>query len=168
MGFRLLALALGASAVLAGAGAGTGAGAEAVRAEPEVLVKCEGPGAAQRFTRATGWQPTANPDRSLVITRQNGKLSMELAGDNPISSRAVMALPQHAITTFRVLGHNGVQNFHVVSGLYSGKPVLKHTIFGAKDGSGVFNQEDYTLDTCSVVSPDVAVGKQVAGPPAKP
>jgi hypothetical protein len=163
MRFRLVVLALGASAAVAGAGL-----AGKAQAEPEVLVKCDGPGAAQRFTRDTGWKPTPNPDRSVIITRENGKLAMELAGDNPITSRAVMALPQHAITTFRVLGHNGVQNFHVVQGLYSGKPVLKHTIFGAKDGSGVFHQEDYTLDNCSVVAADVAVEKEVVGPPAKP
>ena len=158
MRFRLAVMALGASVALAGA----------VRAEPEVLVKCDGAGPGQRFTRDTGWKPWPNPDRSIVITRENGKLSMELSGDNPISSRAVLALPQHAITTFRVLGHNGVQNFHVVLGLYSGKPELKHSIFGAKDGSGVFHMEDYTLANCSVVGSDVLVEKEVAGPPATP
>jgi hypothetical protein len=158
MRFRFAVLALGAAAALAGA----------ARAEPEVLVKCDGAGSAQRFTRDTGWKPAPNPDRGIVITRDKGKLSMELTGDNPISSHAVLALPQHAITTFRLLGHNGVQNFHVVLGVYSGKPELKHTIFGAKDGSGIFHQEDYTLDNCSVVAPDVAVEKEVVGPPAKP
>jgi hypothetical protein len=158
MRFRLAALALGASAVFAGA----------ARAEPEVLVKCDSPGPAQRFTRDGGWKPYPNPDRSLVITRDKGKLAMELTGDNPISSRAVMALPQHEIVTFRVLGHNGVQNFHVVTGLYSGKPEVKHTIFGAKDGSGVFHQEQISLTNCSVVSPDVVAVKEAAGPPGKP
>ena len=75
---------------------------------------------------------------------------------------------RHNIETFRVLGHDGVQNFHVVLGLYSGKPELKHTIFGARDGSGVFNMEENTLDSCSVVAADVAVVKEGAGPPAKP
>jgi hypothetical protein len=157
MRFRLAALALAAGVALVGA----------ARAEPEVLVKCDGSGPAQRFTRDTGWKPYPNPDRSIVITRDKGKLAMELSGDNPISSRAVMALPQHEITTFRVLGHNGVQNFHVVQGLYSGKPELKHSIFGAKDGSGVFHQEETTLENCSVVAADVAVVKQEAGPPGK-
>jgi hypothetical protein len=159
MSLRLATLALGVAAV---------GWAGAARAEPEVLVKCDTPGIAQKFTRDGGWKPYPNPDRSIVITRDKGKLGMELTGDNPISSRAVLALPQHAITTFRVLGHNGVQNFHVVLGLYSGKPELKHSIFGAKDGSGVFHMEDYTLANCSVVGSDVLVEKEVAGPPATP
>ena len=158
MRFRLAAWALGAGVALAGA----------VRAEPEVLVKCDGGGLAQRYTHATGWKPYPNPDRGIVITRNNGKLAMELSGDKPLSSGAVFALPQHNIETFRVLGHDGVQNFHVVLGLYSGKPELKHTIFGARDGSGVFNMEENTLDSCSVVAADVAVVKEGAGPPAKP
>ncbi len=158
MRFRLAAVALGAAITLAGA----------VRAEPEVLVKCDGAGPAQRFNRDGGWKPYPNPDRAIVITRDKGKLAMELVGDNPISSRAVMALPQHEITTFRVLGHNGVQNFHVVTGLYSGKPELRHTIFGAKDGSGAFHQEQTSLTNCSVVSPDVVAPKEEAGPPGKP
>jgi hypothetical protein len=157
MRFRLAILALGAAVALAGA----------ARAEPEVLVKCDGAGPAQRFTRDGGWKPYPNPDRSLVITRDKGKLAMELAGDNPISSRAVMALPQHEITTFRVLGHNGVQNFHVVTGAYSGKPEVRHTTFGAKDGSGVFHQEQIALTNCSVVSPDVMAPKEEVGPPGK-
>jgi hypothetical protein len=159
MRFRLAAVALGAAVALAGA----------VRAEPEVLVKCDGGGPAQRFTRDTGWKPYPNPDKSIVITRNNGKLAMELTGDKPLSSGAVFALPQHNITTFRVLGHDGVQNFHVVLGLYSGKLELKHTIFGGRDGSGVFHMEENTLDNCSVVGSDVAVEKPTAaGPPAKP
>jgi hypothetical protein len=158
MRLRLAALTIGACAALAGA----------ARAEPEVLVKCDGSGPAQRFTRDTGWKPYPNPDRSLVITRDKGKLAMELSGDNPISSRAVMALPQHEIVTFRVLGHNGVQNFHVVTGAYSGKPEVRHTIFGDKDGSGVFHQEQTSLTNCSVVSPDVAAPKEEAGAPGKP
>jgi hypothetical protein len=157
MRFRLAALALGVGVVAAGA----------AWAEPEVLVKCDGAGPAQRFTRDGGWKPYPNPDRSLVITRDKGKLAMELAGDNPISSRAVMALPQHEIKTFRVLGHNGVQNFRVVTGLYSGKPEVRHTIFGAKDGSGVYHQEQISLTNCSVVSPDVVAPKEEAGPPGK-
>ena len=157
MRLRRAALALGAGLV---------AVAGAARAEPEVLVKCDVAGPANRFTRDGGWKPYPNPDRSLVITRDKGKLAMELTGDNPISSRAVMALPQHEITTFRVLGHNGVQNFHVVTGLYSGKPEVRHTTFGAKDGSGVYHEEQASLTNC-VVSPDVATPKETAGPPGK-
>jgi hypothetical protein len=157
MTFRRAAVALGAAIALAGA----------ARAEPEVLVKCDSPGPALRFTRDGGWKPYPNPDKAIVITRDKGKLAMELEGDNPISSRAVMALPQHEIVTFRVLGHNGVQNFHVVTGLYSGKPELRHTIFGAKDGSGVFHQEQISLTNCPVVSPDVAPPEDEAGPPGK-
>jgi hypothetical protein len=157
MRFRLAVLALGVGVVAAGA----------AWADPEVLVKCDAPGPAQRFTRDGGWKPYPNPDRSLVITRDKGKLAMELSGDNPISSRAVMALPQHEITTFRVLGHNGVQNFHVITGLYSGKPEVRHTIFGAKDGSGVYHQEQISLTNCSVISPDVVARKEEVGPPGK-
>jgi len=135
----------------------------AALADPEVLVKCDGAGPAQRYTNADKWQPMPNPDRSIVITRDKGKLSMELTGDQPITSHAVFALPQHNITTFRVLGRDGVQNFHVVQGLYSGKPELHHNVFGARDGSGVFNMRDSTLTDCSVISPDVAVEKAGAG-----
>ena len=153
----LAVVALGLASLLAGA----------ARAEPEVLVKCDSPGPAVRFTREGGWKPYDNPDKTLIITRDKGKLALELTGDNPISSRIVMALPQHEITNFRVLGHNGVQNFHVVTGLYSGKPEVRHTIFGAKDGSGVYHEEQISLTNCSVVSPDVMAPKEVVGPPEK-
>lgn len=149
MRLKLAALVIGASITVAGSGS----------AQSEVLVKCDGTGPGQRFTRDGGWQSAPNPDRSAVITRANGKLSIEVSGDKPFTSGAVFALPQHDIKTFRVLGHDGVQNFHVVQGLYSGKPELKHSIFGGRDGSGVFHMEEYTLDNCSVVSPDVAVEK---------
>jgi hypothetical protein len=155
MNIRLAGLALGASMALA----------HTALADSEVLVKCDAAGPGQRYTNAGGWQTIPNPDHSIVITRDKGKLAMELAGDLPISSHAVFALPQHEITTFRVITRDGVHNFHVVQGLYSGKPELKHSIFGARDGSGVFNMRDTVLTDCSVVSPDVAVGKQVVGPP---
>jgi hypothetical protein len=149
---KLAALAIGAlTAVMA----------SAASADPEVLVKCDGAGPGQRFTRDGGWQPFPNPDRSIVITRDKGKLALELTGDDPISSRGVFALPQHGIQTFRVLGRNGVQNFHVVQGLYSGKPEVKHSSFGGRDGSGVFHMTETTLENCSVVSTDVAVEKPV-------
>jgi hypothetical protein len=157
MKFATAALALGAALAVAGT----------AWADPEVMVKCDGVGPAQRFTRDTGWKPYPNPDRSIVITRNKGKLAMELAGDAPISSGAVLALPQHDITTFRVLGHNGIQNFHVVLGAYSGKPELKHSTFGAKDGSGIYHQEETTLTNCSVVNADVAVPKEAVGPAPK-
>ena len=159
MNFRLAAMAITmAIGALAAAGAAC--------ADPEVLVKCDGVGPGQRFTNADGWQPFPNPDRSVVITRDKGKLFIELTGDPALSTRAVFPLPQHDIKTFRVIGRAGVQNFHVVEGLYSGKPELKHSIFAARDGSGVFNMREYTLDHCSVISPDVAVVKEAAGPPA--
>jgi hypothetical protein len=157
MRLGLAAVAMGAAMFAAGAAA----------ADPEVLVKCDGAGPGQRFTNAGGWQPFANPDRAITITRDKGKLLLELEGEKPISTRAVFPLPQHAIKTFRVLGREGVQNFHVVQGLYSGKPEVKHTIFGAKDGSGVFHQEETMLENCSVVAADVVVVKQEAGPPGK-
>jgi hypothetical protein len=158
MKFATAALALGAALAVA-----SSALPRPARAEPEVMVKCDGVGPAQRFTRDTGWKPYPNPDRSIVITREKGKLGMELVGDAPISSHGVLALPQHEITTFRVLGHNGIQNFHVVLGAYSGKPELKHSTFGAKDGSGTYHQEETTLTNCSVVNPDVAVPKEAVG-----
>jgi hypothetical protein len=153
MKFATAALALGAALAVAGI----------AWADPEVMVKCDGVGPAQKFTRDTGWKPYPNPDRSIVITRDKGKLAMELSGDNPISSKAVLALPQHEITTFRVLGHNGIQNFHVVLGAYSGKPEVKHSTFGAKDGSGTYHQEETTLTNCSVVNADVSVPKEAVG-----
>lgn len=155
MSFRLAAMVVGVLAI-----------AGAAWADPEVLVKCDGVGPAQRFTNAGGWQPFPNPDRSVTITRDKGKLFIELEGDPAISTHAVFPLPQHEIKTFRVMSRAGVQNFHVVEGLYSGKPELKHSIFGARDGSGVFNMREYTLDHCPVISPDVAVVKEAAGPPA--
>jgi len=159
MTFKLAAvLATGASLALAGAAS----------AQIEVLVKCDGSGPGQRFTRDGGWQSFPNPDRGVIITRNKGKLAIEVTGDRPFSSGAVFALPQHDIKTFRVLGRDGVQNFHVVKGVYSGKPELKHTIFGGRDGSGVFHMEEYTVENCSVVSPDVAVEPPAsAGAPPK-
>jgi hypothetical protein len=152
MRLKLAALAIGASIALAGSAS----------AQIEVLVKCDGTGPGQRFTHEGGWQSFPNPDRGAIITRAKGKLAIEVAGDKPFTSGAVFALPQHDIKIFRVLGGDGVQNFHVVQGLYSGKPELKHSIFGGRDGTGVFHMEEYTLDNCSVVSPDVAVEKPAA------
>ena len=159
MNFRLLALVSAACVVTA-----SGAWAQA-----EVLVKCDGVGPGQRYTREEGWKPWPNPDRSIIITRTKGKLALELTGDQPVSSGAVFALPQHDIKTFRVVGRDGVQNFHVVEGLYSGKPELKHTIFGARDGSGVFHMTEATLNNCTVVASDVALEKPTAAssPPPK-
>jgi hypothetical protein len=157
MRLKLAALAIGASIAVAGSAS----------AQIEVLVKCDGTGPGQRFTRDGGWQSFPNPDRSAIITRAKGKLAIEVAGDKPFTSGAVFALPQHDIKTFRVMGGDGVQTFHVVQGLYSGKPELKHSIFGGRDGSGVFHMEEYTLDNCSVVSPDVAVEKSAPAGSAK-
>src|SRR5207248_8531857 len=104
MKLTLAGLAMGAAVAAAGA----------ALADPEVLVKCDGAGPGQRFTKAGGWQPFENPDRAITITRDKGKLLLELQGEKPISTRSVFPLPQHEIKTFRVLGRDGVQNFHVV------------------------------------------------------
>ncbi len=130
-------------------------------AEPEILVKCDGAGPGQRFTNAGGWQSFANPDRSIVITRDKGKFAIELAGDEPFTSHAVFALPMKNIEKFRVFGHDGVETFYLVTGANSGKTELKHSIYGGKDGSHLFNIRVTTLDQCSVLSGDVVVGKEI-------
>jgi len=142
-----------------------GAGA---RAAPEILVKCDGAGPGQRFTNAAGWQPFANPDRSVVITRDKGKIAIELVGDEPLSTRAVFALPMSNIEKFRVLGHDGAETFYLVTGANSGKTELKHSIWGGKDPNHIFNIRVTTLDQCSVVSPDVVIGKEGPSAAAKP
>ena len=158
MKLELAGLAVGAAMLAAGA----------AQADPEVLVKCDGAGPGQRFTNAGGWQPFANPDRAITVTRDHGHLLLELQGEKPISTRTVFPLPQHAIRTFRVMGRDGVQNFHVVKGAYSGQTEVKHEIFAARDGSHVFNMLDLTLVNCTVVSPDVDVEPEAtAAAPAK-
>jgi hypothetical protein len=161
MNFRLARLALGASLLLAG-----GAVASSALADPEVLVKCDGVGPGQRFINAGGWAAYPNPDHSVTITRDKGKFAIELTGDVPLSSHAVFALPMQNIEKFRVLGRDGVETFYLVTGANSGKTQLKHSIYGGKDGSHLFNIRVTTLDRCTVVSSDVVVGKEV--PDARP
>jgi hypothetical protein len=152
MHLRLAGLALGAAMVLAGV----------ARAEPEVLVKCDGVGPGQHFTNTGGWQVYPNPDRSVTITRDKGKFSIEVAGEAPYSTLLVFPTPMQHIEKFRVMGHDGKETFYLVTGANSGKTELKHQLFGGKDGSHQFNIRVHTLDHCTTVSPDVAVGKEGA------
>ena len=48
----------------------------------------------------------------------------------------------------------------LVTGANSGKTELKHSIYGGKDGSHLFNIRVTALVQCSVLSPDVVVGKE--------
>ena len=141
----------------------TAALAGGARADPEVLVKCDTvKPTGQRYTRDGGWQPFDSPDRSVIITGDKGKFSIDVTGEAPFTSHTVFALPMHHTEKFRVLGHDGLETFYVVIGANSGKPELKHSIYGGKDGSHIFNIRVTTLDHCDVVSPDVAVGKEGA------
>lgn len=158
MNIRLASLAGAAAAVLAGQ----------AWAGPEVLVKCySAKPIGQHFTNTGGWQPFDPPDHAVTITRDKGKFFIEVAGDAPFSSHLVFPLPQIHTERFRVMGHDGVENFYLVTGASSGKTELKHTIFGGKDGSHAFNIRVTTLDHCTVVSPDVAVTAEVPGAPPK-
>lgn len=132
--------------------------------DPEVLVKCDSAKPiGQRFTNTGGWQAYETPDRAVTITKDKGKFFIEVAGEAPFSSHLVFALPQVHTERFRVMGHDGVENFYLVTGANSGKTELKHTIFGGKDGSHAFNIRVTTLDNCTVVSPDVAITPEIPG-----
>jgi hypothetical protein len=134
-------------------------------ADPEVLVKCDG-GLPQgmRFTAATGWQPFDNPDRGVVITREHNRYAIAVEGDLAYASNTVFALPQVGVRAFKVMRSSGSEFFHVEKDPATGKPLLKHTIRGGRDGSGKYNIREMTLASCSVVSPDVVVGEpQAAG-----
>jgi hypothetical protein len=127
-------------------------------ADPEVMVKCDAAlPQGMRFTAATGWQPFANPDRSVVITREHNKYAIAVEGDLAFTSGAVFALPQVGIRAFKALRTGGSEYFHMERDPATGKPVLKHTIRGGRDGSHVYNIREMTLGSCSVVSPDVVV-----------
>ncbi|MBS0364083.1 MAG: hypothetical protein JSR98_22135 [Proteobacteria bacterium] len=131
--------------------------ARAAAAAPEVIVKCDGPLAeAMKFTNATKWQPYPNPDKSVTITRDKGRFSVELAGETTYASSAVIATPMKDIQTFKVLRIDGNELFHLEKGA-DGKPILKHTIRGGRDGTHLYNIRESILANCSVVSPDVAV-----------
>lgn len=154
MNVRLAMLAGFAAAVLAGQAC----------ADPEIMVKCaSAKPVGQRFGNPGGWQAYEPTDREVTITRDKGKYVIEVAGAAPFTSHLVFALPQVHTERFRVMGHDGVENFYLVTGANSGRTELKHTIFGGKDGSHAFNIRVTTLDNCSIVSPDVAVTPEVGG-----
>lgn len=154
MNFRLAMLAALATAALAGQ----------AWADPEIMVKCDSARpVGQRFGNPGGWQPYEPTDRAVTITRDKGKYAVEVAGAAPFTSHLVFALPQIHTERFRVMGHDGVENFYLFTGANSGKTELKHTIFGGKDGSHTFNIRVTTLDNCTVVSADVAVTPEVPG-----
>jgi hypothetical protein len=137
-------IALGLLATAAAAALAGGAWAD-----PEVIVKCD------------STTPTAQR-----VTRDHNKFAIEVTGDVPLTSHAVFPLPMQHIERFRVLGHDGVETFYLVTGANSGKTELKHSIYGGKDGSHIFNIRVMTLDHCDVVSPDVVVGKEGQASPA--
>ncbi len=137
-------------------------------AAPEVLVKCDGAlPDGMRFTSATGWQPFANPDRSVVITSDRGKLSIAVEGELAFTSNTVFALPQVGIRSFKVMRSSGSEYFHLEKDAATGKPVLKHTIRGGRDGSHVYNIREMILANCPTVSPEVVV-TEPAAPGASP
>jgi hypothetical protein len=132
-------------------------------ADPEVMLKCDGaPPEGMRFTAAGGWQPFANPDRSVVITREHNKYAIVVEGDLAFTSGGVFALPQVGIRSFKVPRPGGSEYFHLEKDSTSGKPILKHTISGGRDGSGKYNIREMTLANCSMVSPDVVVTEPAA------
>lgn len=143
MKLGLGALAVGACLALAGAAS----------AEPELLLKCGGKSAdGLRYTVSGGWQPYANPDRAVSITRDKGKLQIAFDGERSYTTMFVFALPTSGIKAFKVLGQSGVQRFEVFDNPATGKPAVRHTVSGA-------DIRISTLDTCPVISPDVAVQK---------
>ena len=143
--------------------------AYAACAEPEVIVKCDGAlPQGMRFTAAGGWQPFANPDRSVVITREHNKYAIAVEGDLAFTSNAVFALPQVGIRAFKVLRSGGSEYFHLEKDQATGKPILKHTIRGGRDGSHIYNIREMTVGGCSTVSPDVVVAEASAPGAAAP
>ncbi|MGZ6019897.1 MAG: hypothetical protein ACXWKO_14610 [Phenylobacterium sp.] len=127
-------------------------------ADPEVMVKCDGPlPKGMRYTSAGGWQPFDNPDRAVTITREHNKYAIAVEGDLAFTSIAVFALPQVGIRAFKAPRPGGSEFFRVERDPASGKPILKHTISGGRDGSHVYNIREMTLANCSTVSPDVLV-----------
>jgi hypothetical protein len=138
-------------------------------AEPEVMVKCDAAlPQGMRFTAAGGWQPFANPDRSVVITREHNKYAIAVEGDLAYMSSTVFALPTIGIRSFKVLRSGGSEYFHLEKDPASGKPILKHTIRGGRDGSHVYNIREMILGGCSTVSPDVVVAEASAPGAAAP
>ena len=157
MWFKRAGLAVGAALILAGAASGAWA-------DPEILVKCESAKpVGQRFTNTGGWQAYEATERAVTISRDKGKLTVEVVGEVPFVSHLVFALPQIHPERFRVMGHDGVEHFYLVTGANTGKTELKHSVYGGKDGTHNFNIRVTTLDTCSVVSPEVVVSSEIAG-----
>ncbi|HLZ74477.1 hypothetical protein [Phenylobacterium sp.] len=151
-------LRLAGLAVIAAMGVAHGAWAD-----PEVMLKCGGAlPDGMRFTAATGWQPFPNPDRGVTITREHNKYAIAVEGDLAFTSGAVFALPQVGIRSFKVLRSSGSEYFRVEKDPASGKPILKHTISGGRDGSGKYNIREMTLGACPTVSPDVVVTEPAA------
>jgi len=149
---------LGAVALVVGAALGHGAWAE-----PQVLVKCDGAlPQGMKFTRDTGWKPYPNPDRAVTITRDKGKFAVQLEGEAAYSSGTVLPLPMVGIKTFKVLRSDGPELFHLEKDPASGKPILKHTIRGGRDGSHLYNIRETILANCPVVSADVVVAEPAA------
>jgi hypothetical protein len=149
---------------LAGLAAGAAlALAHGALADPEVIVKCGGAlPEGMRFTAAGGWQPFANPDTGITITRDHNKYAIAVEGELAFSSGAVFAMPQVGIRSFKVLRPGGSEFFHLEKDPASGKPILKHTIRGGRDGSGKYNIREMILANCSTVSPDVVVTEAAA------
>lgn len=154
MTFRLAILVGAAAVVLAGQ----------AWADPEVLIKCDSAKPiGQRFTNTGGWQAYDPTDHAVTISKDKGKYFIEVGGDAPFTSHLVFALPQIHAERFRVMGHDGVENFYLVTGANSGRTELKHSIYGGKDGTHAFNIRVTTLDRCTVVSPEVVVTPEVPG-----
>jgi hypothetical protein len=145
------------------AAAGGVAMAHGALADPEVMLKCDSPLAqGMRFTSAGGWQPFPNPDRSVTITREHNKYAIAVEGDLAFTSGAVFALPQVGIRSFKALRPGGSEFFHLEKDPATGKPILKHTIRGGRDGSHVYNIREMILANCATVSPDVVVTEPAA------
>ncbi len=132
-------------------------------ADPDVMIKCDGAlPDGMRFTAAGGWQPFPNPDRSVTVTRDHNKYAIAVEGELGFTSNTVFALPQVGIRSFKVLRSSGSEYFHVEKDPASGRPILKHTISGGRDGSGKYNIREMTLSACATVSPDVVVTEPAA------
>src|SRR5579871_2020371 len=83
-------------------------------ADPQVLVKCDGPlPEGMKFTRETDWKPYPNPDKSVLITREGGKFAIELQGEVAYRSNLVFPSPMQNIRSFKVLRSDGSEQFHL-------------------------------------------------------
>jgi len=131
--------------------------AGAAWAEPQVIVKCDGPlPDGMRFTSETGWKPFSNPDTGVTITRDKGHFTLTVTGEGAYSTNTVLPLPLQNPKAFKALRGTGNELFHLEKG-EGGQTVLKHTIRGGRDGSHVYNIRETILANCPVVAPDVVV-----------